>query len=146
MPYLHERNWSQIIHFFSFQINVLMIESIFKKRPHLLLDKDKGIIELKGSSIMEDAPVFYEPIMEWVFEYIKDPKDTLVNIDLEYFNSASAKILHILIKTLSTIERSGYTLTVNWYFEEDDEDIRSCGHDFSLLSKVKFNLMMKEKI
>ncbi len=115
-----------------------------RKTPFLLLDQKSGLVELKGSSLMEDTHTFYDPVMEWIYDYVKHPKDTLVNIDLEFFNSASAKILLLMLKTLSKIQKEGHVLTVNWHYDEDDEDIRDSGYDFSTMSKVKFNLVKKK--
>jgi len=115
-----------------------------KKTPLIVLDENKGLIELKGSSIMENAKEFYDPMMEWAFEYVRHPKDTIVNIDLEYFNTSSAKIILIFIKTLSKIKQSGYDLKVNWYHEEDDEEIIDSGHNFALSSQVKFHFIKKD--
>ena len=116
-----------------------------KKIPYLLLDQNKGFIELKGSSFMEDTIAFYDPIMDWVYEYVRHPKDTLVNIDLEFFNTSSAKILLIMIRTLSKVQKSGHKLAVNWFYEEDDEDIRESGNSFSMMSNVKFNFIRKQQ-
>ena len=121
-----------------------LIKSKVKKTPLLVLDQKAGLIELKGSSIMEDTRTFYDPMMEWVYEYVKHPKDTTVNIDLEYFNTSSAKILLIFIKSLSRIQQSGHKLKVNWFYAEDDEDIRDSGHNFSIISKVKFHFIKKD--
>lgn len=114
-----------------------------KKIPQLLLDQNRGIIELKGSSFMEDTHAFYDPVMEWIYDYVRHPKDTLVNIDLEFFNSSSAKIILFMIKALSRIQKEGHILTVNWYYDEDDESMLDCGTSFSILSHLKFNFMMK---
>ena len=94
---------------------------------------------------MEDARTFYDPMMEWVYEYVKNPKNTTVNFDLEYFNTSSAKILLIFFKTLSKIQQSGYKLEVNWVYAEDDEDIRDSGHNFSIVAKVKFRFIEKKQ-
>lgn len=122
-----------------------LIKSKAKRTPYLLLDRNKGLIELKGSSIMEDAKEFYDHMMTWTFDYVKNPKDTTVNIDLEYFNGASAKILLFMFKTLSKIQKEGHILTVNWHYDEDDEDILDSGTSFSTLSDVKFNLIKKKQ-
>jgi SiaC family regulatory phosphoprotein len=114
-----------------------------KKTPSVFLDQSAGFIELKGSSYMEDTLAFFDPIMEWVYKYVQYPKDTSVNIDLEFFNTSSAKILLIIIKTLSKIQKAGCKLTVNWFYDEDDDEIRDSGYNFSMMSSVKFNLIKK---
>jgi len=123
-----------------------IIHSSIKKVPFLILDKKKGLIELRGSSIMEDPHAFYDPVMAWIYDYVKNPKDTLVNIDLEYFNTSSAKILLILFKALSKINKSGFNLEVNWHYDKDDDDIRDTGHNFAVMSNVKFNFLEKNQI
>jgi hypothetical protein len=120
-----------------------LIKSQAKKTPQLLLDNKKGLIEMKGSSIMEDATAFYDPLMRWLYEYVSNAKDTVVNIDLEYFNTSSAKILLIFFRTLSTIQKSGCNLEVNWYFDEDDDEIIESGTNFAIMSKIKFNFINK---
>jgi hypothetical protein len=114
-----------------------------KKTPYVFLDQNYGFIELKGSSFMEDTVAFYDPIMEWVYEYVRQPKDTSVYIDLEFFNTSSAKILLIMIKILSKVQKAGHKLTVNWFYDEDDDAIRDSGYNFSMMSNVKFNLIKK---
>jgi hypothetical protein len=120
-----------------------IIKSQERKTPQLMLNNEKGLIEMKGSSIMEDATAFYEPIMKWLYEYVSNPKDTLVNVDLEYFNTSSAKVLLIIFKTLSNIQKSGCKVNVNWYYEEDDEEIFESGSNFSAMAKIPFNFIKK---
>ena len=120
-----------------------IIKSQAGKNPQIVLNNEKGLIEMKGSSVMEDAKAFYDPIMKWLYEYISQPKDTLVNVDLEYFNTSSAKVLLIIFKTLSTIQSSGCKIHVNWHYDEDDEEIFESGSSFSAMSKIKFNFIKK---
>jgi hypothetical protein len=121
--------------------NLIRFEA--KKTPYVFLDQDNGFIELKSKSYMEDSMVFYDPIMEWIYEYVRHPKDTSVNIDLEFFNTSSAKILLIIIKTLSKVQNSGYKCTVNWFYDDDDDEIRDSGLSFSIMSHAKFNMFQK---
>ncbi len=120
-----------------------IIKSHERKTPELVLNNEDGIIEMKGSSIMEDAKAFYDPMMKWLYEYVSKPKDTLVNVDLEYFNTSSAKVLLIIFKTLANIQNSGFKVHVNWHYEEDDEEIFESGNNFSAMSKIKFNFIKK---
>jgi len=40
--------------------------------PEVLLDKKKGILSFSGNSLPEDAKGFFEPIMAWIDDYIKE--------------------------------------------------------------------------
>ena len=63
-----------------------------KKIPTILFNSEKGLIEMKGRSIVENAPGFYEPLIDWLNDYEKNPKpETTVNIHMEYFNTSSSK-------------------------------------------------------
>lgn len=114
-----------------------------KKTPFVFLDQKNGFIELIGKSYMEDSMAFYDPIMEWIYEYVRQPKDTSINIDLEFFNTSTAKILLIMIKTLSRVQNAGCKCTVNWFYDDDDDEIRDSGMNFALISNAKFNLIKK---
>lgn len=117
-----------------------IIKSQQRKFPFVNFDL-KGLFELKGSSIMEDAIAFYDPYIKEVKEYVKEPKNTVVNVELEYFNTSSAKILLIFFKALPPIQNSGFEIVVNWYYEEDDEEIFESGQNFSTMSGIKFNFI-----
>ncbi|MFP4555354.1 MAG: DUF1987 domain-containing protein [Bacteroidales bacterium] len=112
--------------------------------PYVLLDPVSGVIKLEGRSIPENVIDFYQPIINWIDNYSKDPKDrTEVHFKLEYFNTSSSKRLFDIMKkveSISTIE--GKVVFINWYYEEDDEDIYFAGNDYkTLITKIDFNLV-----
>jgi len=81
-----------------------------KKTPEVLLDPD-GKIRIGGRSIPEDASKFYEFILNWVLEYLNNPRDTTtVDIELEYFNSGSAKYVMQILRELSELVSDGRKL------------------------------------
>jgi hypothetical protein len=112
--------------------------------PYVLLDNINGVIKLEGRSIPENVIDFYQPIINWIENYVKEPCDnTLVHFKLEYFNTSSSKrIFDIMKKVEGIASQSGKLITINWYYEEDDEDIFFAGNDYkALVSKVEFNLL-----
>jgi hypothetical protein len=65
-----------------------------EKTPEIAC-RDDGFISLKGRSLPEDPAAFYAPMIEWLSDYYREPQpETMVHIDLEYMNSASASMLH----------------------------------------------------
>ena len=83
--------------------------------------KSAGELLIKGRSIPENSIEFYKPIIEWISNYSENPKEnTLVNIQLEYFNTSSSKCILDVFKKLESISDS--SVSVKWYYEEDDED------------------------
>ena len=115
------------------------------RTPQVMLDASKGLIDIKGPCIVEDTVSFYEPILAWVTEYTGNPSEaTVINLDLEYFNSSTSRILMALFRTLADIKKHGHTLTINWIYARGDEDLKETGNDFSQLSKIEFNLVERE--
>ena len=103
------------------------------KTPKIKVQPKKGIIHISGISIPEDPMAFYASFHEAVDQYILDPvENTIVEFKLEYFNTSTTLILRNFIKKLNKIS-SSTKLSVNWYFEEDDEDMEEVGEEFKIL-------------
>ncbi|HLP74281.1 MAG TPA: DUF1987 domain-containing protein [Bacteroidales bacterium] len=112
-----------------------------KNTPEVLLHPD-GVIRIKGRSIHENATEFYYPVESWISTYIESPADmTRVDIALEYFNSASAKIFIHLLQKLTYVSLKNKKFIFNWYYEEGDEDILERGEYFSTVLDVPFNFI-----
>jgi hypothetical protein len=112
-----------------------------KNTPEIILNP-QGIIRIKGRSIHENVTDFFEPVEDWISEYITVPAEiTSVDMNLEYFNSASAKVfIHILQKvTYVTLKHKKFVF--NWYYEEGDEDILERGEYFASVLDVRFNFI-----
>ena len=74
-------------------------------------------------------------MLEWLKEYRKDPlPETIFAFKLEYFNTASSKLILDLLTVLEDIEGA----KIHWYFYEDDEDMEEAGEEFSELVDLNF--------
>jgi SiaC family regulatory phosphoprotein len=112
-----------------------------KNTPEVVLNPE-GIIKIRGRSIHENATDFFEPIESWVTAYIHSPAEmTTVDMSLEYFNSASAKIIIHLLQKISYVTLRHKKFKVNWYYEEGDEDILERGEYFASILDVRFNFI-----
>ena len=104
--------------------------------PSVTLDPKKSIFEISGRSLPENAPDFYKPVLHWINDYASNPNPvTEIIFKLEYFNTASAKLILDLLTALEKINNA----KVQWYFNEDDEDMEEAGEDFSALVKIPFD-------
>ncbi len=112
--------------------------------PYTLLDAENGIIKVEGRSIPENVIDFYQPILNWIDNYVKEPNDrTELHFKLEYFNTSSSKRLFDIMKKVEGISLlDAKTVVINWYYEEDDEDIYFAGNDYkALITRIDFNLI-----
>lgn len=116
------------------------------KTPMVKLEPETGKLEIKGRSIPENSIEFYKPIVEWLEEYGANPqKLTDVHVQLEYFNTSSSKCILDVFKKLETIVKAGHEVLINWYYEEDDEDMLEAGEDYQSIVKVPFKMIEVEE-
>ena len=114
--------------------------------PLINFDPDEGTLEMKGRSSPENSIQFYQRVLDNLDEYAETggPEFT-ANIAFEYFNTSSSKCLFDVFKRLSKIENSGRTITINWYYEEGDDDMMEAGEDYSDLLDLDFNFFEIEE-
>ena len=118
------------------------------KTPTILLDDNQGLLELSGRSIPENSIEFYKPILDWIEAYGGSPKgETKVNIKLEYFNTSSSKCILDVFKKLENVNQGGKTkVTINWFYEEDDEDMQEAGEDYQSIIEIPFNIISVQEL
>lgn len=107
--------------------------------PMIILDAANSKFEMSGRSLPEDVITFYNPILEWLDGYASSPNpETKFTFKMEYFNTASSKmILDILLK-LEEIQEENEGVTILWYYNEDDEDMEEAGEEYADIVEVPF--------
>lgn len=112
-----------------------------KNTPEIIFNIG-GSFRIRGRSIHENVTDFFAPVEDWVSKYIEQPAEvTCVDINLEYFNSASAKVFIHLFQKITYVTLKNKKFIFNWYFEEGDEDILERGEYFSSVLDVPFNFI-----
>ena len=115
-------------------MNILNLEGTVDT-PKVILDKKNGIFEISGRSLQDDTSQFYKPILEWIKDYSADPNATTdFTIRLDYFNTASSKVLLDVLSALENIKGA----KIVWCFQDDDEDMEEKGEEFAELVKIPF--------
>ncbi len=112
------------------------------KTPLISFDP-RGNFELKGKSIPENTVLFYKPLFEWIDNYIKNPAPkTILNIQLDYFNTSSSKSIVDLFKKMEQISKNGNSETaINWLYNIEDDDMLEAGEDYKSIIKIPFNIV-----
>jgi len=112
------------------------------KTPTVRFDGSKGSVEIKGRSIPENSIEFYKPLVDWLEAYAKEAKpQTQVNIQLEYFNTSSSKCILDVFKKLEAIQKINQGVTINWFYDEDDEDMLEAGQDYESIIRIPFKMI-----
>lgn len=127
--------------------NIIMEKKI--DSPRIVLNYAEGLIEIDGKSYTEDMYTFYSPVELWFKEYFNGScqEKTTVNIKLIYFNSATSQILYNLFDIIANSSCNLDTITINWFYFEDNEDSYEDYEDMlEEFPKLKLNpVVFKEK-
>lgn len=113
------------------------------KTPTVTFESENGFLEIKGRSIPENSTEFYRPLIEALKNYSAQSSAPMnVNFQLEYFNTSSSKCILDILKTLATIKKSGTEVVINWFYEEDDEDMLESGENYQEIIDIPFKMVL----
>ena len=109
--------------------------------PKVEFNAETGKLEISERSLPENAIEFYQPLFEWIYNYIDKPnKETTFDFMLEYFSTSSAKQITKILFLLEKLSDQ-CVVKVNWYYKKEDIDMYSSGLKYSKLTNLKFNLI-----
>lgn len=127
-------------------MEVLRVEG-GEDRPEVILDKENNIFEISGRSIPEDVTEFFNPILDWLDVYAQEPlEETVFNFKLEYYNTASSRLLLDVLLKLEDIYKDNHKVFVNWYYPQNDGDIEDGGKDYFELVKIPHAILPREVV
>jgi hypothetical protein len=117
------------------------------KTPQVDLNQYNGELILYGRSIPENAAKVYEPILNWVSQYILNARPTTnLRLNLEYFNTSSSIWLVKILKVLIQVKDPDYVLIIHIYIPlEDFEDMEESGDlkdAFSPISDILYDAIL----
>jgi len=114
------------------------------KTPEINFDAKTGVLKIIGVSVPENPLEFYFPLIDWFKNYIISPaKETKLIFQLEYLNTSSIqRIYDVLSVLINNIDHS--QLVIEWYYLEEDFDIKEMGEDF--IEALEFPIKLIEVI
>lgn len=116
------------------------------KTPTIKFNPGEGKLTIQGRSIPENSIEFYKPLVDALEAYGASPKEaTNVDIVLEYFNTSSSKCILDVFKKLEKINADSSGVTINWHYEEDDEDMLEAGEDYQAIINIPFKMIEIEE-
>ncbi|MBL7909496.1 MAG: DUF1987 domain-containing protein [Bacteroidia bacterium] len=106
--------------------------------PCVLFDNDKGIFEISKRSLPENAILFYEPLIEYVNEYLRSPKEeTNVVFHFDYISTSSTKQIMKMILLFDQLKQNK-KVNLNWNYDKGDVDMLQTGKRLEQLTSMKF--------
>lgn len=124
--------------------------------PEIYFSPEKNIFVIRGNSSPEDVRALYYPVIEWINIFIDDLIEGEYNqfteenpvrfqLDLEYFNSSSAKFLYDIFTELKRLNTAEKHVVVEWYYDLEDVDQKEAGQDIATLAGMEFTYFPKQK-
>lgn len=113
--------------------------------PQIEFDIDKGLFTIQGRSLPENAIEFYKPLFAWVEDALQNSsgKDVVVEIKLEYFNTASSKQIAKLFLLLENFIENN-NISIKWFYEKEDNDMLISGSQYAKFLNLKFDFIEME--
>jgi hypothetical protein len=99
--------------------------------PRVDFNPQSGLLKIEGRSWPEDVTPFYNPLVQWFQDYVKTPAEqTDFYVTLEYFNSATSKMIYKLFMILTDVANNGSKVIIHWCYQDDDEEMLEMGEEY----------------
>lgn len=111
-----------------------------QNKPSVKFNAETGELLLEGRSILENTIRFFDPLVDWLNDYIQNPAElTAFHIKLEYFNTSTSKYLLSMVDKLAEFYAGGKEVLIYWYY--GDEDMLELGEDYQNMLDVPFKMI-----
>ncbi|KLO23619.1 MULTISPECIES: DUF1987 domain-containing protein [unclassified Marinitoga] len=117
-----------------------------KSTPEIIFDPEKNILSIKGESYPENSFDFYNPIFEWLENYINNldtETEVIFNFDISYLNTSSTKSIMFILDILEEAYNKNKNVKINWYYDEDNEFSYEIAENFMEDLTIPFTLIKK---
>ena len=109
--------------------------------PEIHLNQENRIFKISGRSLPENANILFQPVFEWFTDYFVDPLPTTeFFIQLEYFNSATAKKIIELLLLFENQFENGNNLKIIWFYKRNDFTMQKKGQDLLNILKIPYEI------
>lgn len=112
----------------------LIIESS-KNTPKVVFNEGTNDFRIQGKCFPENSRKFFQPMMDWLNEFTPET-DLTIHINIDYLSSSSNITLLKVINELS--RKSNYNVTVNWMYEDGDDETLKSGELLQEATEAQF--------
>jgi hypothetical protein len=110
--------------------------------PSVSILAESRRIVISGQSRLEDPTAFYEKLIDVLEQnMIKFKSRLFIDFKLSYVNSSSSKWIFHILKGIQKKYHGHKLITINWYYDGDDDCIIEAGEVFQSLLEMPFNII-----
>ena len=107
--------------------------------PEVAFNAESGLLSMKGRSMPEDIAGFFNPISDWLKEYISNPAQrTVLELYFEYYNSSTARRVTEMIFDLEQLIENGKEAKVIWQHKAGDVVMQENGEEIGSVVDLPF--------
>ena len=101
---------------------------------------------IRGECYPENISEWSDPVLKALEECVRnDESEFVVDIELYYFNSSSAKFLFDFFEFLEESAEGGKSIAINWRYRAEDDTMQEAGEDFQEdMEACTYNMVMVE--
>jgi hypothetical protein len=112
--------------------------------PLINFDLAQHYFVVSGRSTLENPFDFYENVNGWLKTNLSMSLPCVtIDLDFEYVNTSSWKCLLETLRKIVDRAESRTGVTLNWFYQQEDDDMRDMGEDFSESLGIPFNFREK---
>jgi hypothetical protein len=129
-------------------VEQLIIEGS-KSTPYVHFDPGAGVLRFQGQSYPENAFKFYEPVFQWVDEYLdslQTAASVMIELELPYINTSSTKCFMMLLEKFEEAHLQGKKISVQWLCNPDNESEHECAEEFKEDLTLPFEIVAKTNV
>tara|TARA_B100000809_G_scaffold13391_2_gene12233 strand:+ start:3123 stop:3503 length:381 start_codon:yes stop_codon:yes gene_type:complete len=113
------------------------------KTPAISFCETEKRLVIEGRSTLENPARFYKPLISKLKDFNNGSIERLeIDFKLEYFNTTSSLVILDVLKHLQSLNAPDNEVVINWYYDEEDEDLLEIGQDYSTMLNFPFNLVV----
>lgn len=118
-----------------------------KSTPDVNFDPDQNILSIKGQSYPENPFAFYEPLLGWVKDYLKQLEkeaSVVLELNIPYINTSSSKCFMMLLDLFEdAYVNQNKKIKLTWHYDVDNESALECAEEFKEDLTFPFDIVEK---
>lgn len=120
-----------------------------KSTPEIKFEPQQCKLRIEGQSYPENAFKFYEPIFQWLDEYLQQlEQETVLEMyfHMPYINTSSSKCIMMLLEKLDMAYSEGKKVAVCWYYDVANDIALECAEEFKEDLVLPFDISPVEEL
>ncbi|QEL65479.1 hypothetical protein OTERR_20030 [Oryzomicrobium terrae] len=112
--------------------------------PAIEADWQAGVIRMKGDSYPENSFELFQPVVDWVSQFLREAKRPLrLELDLLYLNTSSIRALMDILDMFEEAHRKGTEVSAVWRYDAANERVGQLAEEFKEDCTFAFDITAK---